>query len=129
MKKSVLLVFSFILSSQAVFAAQLPDPKNLKCVVQEIEMFNTKVEEVLSEKVFEPALNANSSGEDSARLFLRGNIEILVTLSFLKYTPLVSTYVKVGNVVVATDLKASVTDPKSGNQIVATCSYDQEEVE
>lgn len=127
MKKSFVMLATLVLSGTTAFAAQGSEPKNLNCVVEELADYQTRIQEVISTKTIIPKLNANRSGMDEMVLIKRGKIRISLELSYLDYTPLVSTHVKVGDVKIETGLRASVTDPKTGNQIVVNCSYDKSE--
>lgn len=126
--KNLMAFFTLALTTSTGLAAQGPYPKDITCTVQVVDMHNTKVEEIISEKVIKPQFpEANRSGSDEAVLAKDKDFEITAELSFLRYTDLLTVKVKVKNVVVSSGLKAVVdhTDENGGDlyTTIAECTY------
>lgn len=122
--KKMSTILGLVLLSSTVFAAQSPDPENIKCKIQVIEMMNTKVEKVLSEKTINPIFEtAGRDGSEYKKIVKNKKFEVGLTVSFLNYTPLLSLSVKSGDVSIDAGLKAVVSSSNSENTTVVECTY------
>lgn len=122
--KKMTAILGLVLMSSTVFAAQSPEPENILCKIQVIEMMDTKVQRVISEVTIKPTFqHAGRDGAEYKTIVKNKNFEIGLTLSFLNYTPLLELSVQSGIVSTATDLKAIVSTKGSENTTVVECSY------
>lgn len=114
----------------ATFCASLSwggqDTKALRveCKFQEIELYQTASQSTVTEFRIHPKFNQENlqRGEDSVVLYEDAGFKVGARLAHMPYTPELTTYVLIGEVLVETGIQASVTHPKTGHQIVIACA-------
>lgn len=122
--RKMITILGLVLMSSTVFAAQSPEPENIACKIQVIEMKDTKLELLISENTIYPKFKeAHRNGSEHQIIVKNEKFEIGLTLSFLNYSPILELKVLSGTVSVATGLRAEVSSSGSENTTVVTCTY------